>query len=694
MRHQKILGIIGALMCLALGCDDSSLVIQEGGYPPNTDSGNTDSGNTDSGNTDSGNTDSGDHCENLCREGSKQCSEAGESQVCTDIDGDGCLEWSVQACPENTVCSNGVCSTANEFPGCQNMCPQNGARTCEILENGAQAYRLCSNFNDDACLEWSDPIVCGEGQSCSEGRCGCTDACENMGETACHENGVRTCTDLNGDGCLEWSSVTPCEGTCVQGKCTCSHACETGSRRCSNHGYQTCITDGSGCRQWSAVTPCEHGCDNGQCQPAPVLMAPTRYPGNRLLSPVTPYVVDQMKAIRAKNSSRNDLRFIKVGDSHMYSGSVFMYCYSKTGSKGGMTLSDATFLQGAIDAFQSNTDCFHRDSLTAVLGKTMYWSLSGGYMTNEIKAMNPRFAFVGYGTNDMGWFGYNKKAISGGNQGYFYTLQWYYRNMLQATEQLISGGIIPLFIGTGIRTDQSSLAEQNKPVHYVSMFNAVARGLAEKYQVPYYNLQLSQEPLASYGLSSDGVHHKHVDKGCTFTSTGLQGGANTRNRYALEMLDRAWRTVIRGEAAPDTETVPFTGSGSKSDPWVISSLPYTHSASTASGQNHISYYGCASSTNEAGPELYYRLELKQSTKIRAFALSASGADVDIHLKKAAIDTSCLARGDKWIEANLPAGTYDIVVDTFKSDTNAGEYLLGVLPCDAADTACGSATTGE
>ncbi len=31
MRHQKILGIIGVLMCLAPGCDDSSLVIQEGG---------------------------------------------------------------------------------------------------------------------------------------------------------------------------------------------------------------------------------------------------------------------------------------------------------------------------------------------------------------------------------------------------------------------------------------------------------------------------------------------------------------------------------------------------------------------------------------------------------------------------------------------------------------------------------------
>ena len=712
MRHHKIMGWLGALALLLAGCEDGSILVQEGEQPEDsgqnggqegTDAGENDNG-SDSGGNDSGSdegdsgsdsSDSDDKCVDLCSLGAKKCSESGHSLVCMDINGDNCFEWSEQPCPEGESCTNGVCGNASEDAGCVDTCPENGERTCVELEDGGQGYRLCSNFNDDVCLEWSKPIACRDGQTCSEGRCGCTDVCDSAGATDCMDGGVRTCADLNGDGCLEWSDVVPCdEGTCVDGKCACNHVCELGARQCSGSGYQTCVTDGSGCRQWSGVTACEHGCVSGQCQAAPVVMAPTRYAGDRLLSPVTPYVVEQMKAIRAKNSSRKDLRFIKVGDSHMYSGSVFMYCYSKTGAKSGMTLADATFLQGAIDAFQSDTDCFHRDSVTAVLGKTMYWSLSGGYLTEEINAMNPRFAFVGYGTNDMGWYGYNKHKISGGNAGYFGTLEWYYRNMLKASEQLVSSGIIPMYIGTGIRTDQSSLEAKNRPIHYVSMFNAIARGLAEKYQVPYFNLQLSQEPLPSYGLSSDGVHHKHIDKGCTFTSDGLNAGANTRNRYAMEMLDRAWRTVIRGESAPDTETLPFDGKGTKAQPWVISSLPYTHTANSTSGQNLISNYSCSSGTNEGGPELYYRLELKQMTKIRAFAVSSTGADVDIHLTQNIDDSSCMVRGDKWFEGNLAAGTYYIVVDTFKSSANAGEYLMAVLPCDAADTACGASLIGE
>ena len=51
--------------------------------------------------------------------------------------------------------------------------------------------------------------------------------------------------------------------------------------------------------------------------------------------------------------------------------------------------------------------------------------------------------------------------------------------------------------------------------------------------------------------------------------------------------------------------------------------------------------------------------------------------------------ACVARADRRIEGALPAGTWDIVVDTYSAggETFSGEYLLVVLPCEQGDEAC-------
>ena len=626
----------------------------------------------------------GKECQNQCQADEKKC-DGNTSVVCFDTDNDGCVEWVSKECNDDEICTGGACLSQGEpLPSCTNECDNENVQVCAD-QDGQSGYKKCANFDDDTCLEWSSFIPCQDGSFCADGACGgCSNECSADGITECSNDGLRTCIDTNGDGCFEWSEVTPCEHGCDGDHCACAHECEENQKECNGEGYRTCTTDAKGCRVWSQVTACEYGCAEGDCKEAPK-NEPTRYPGDQILSPVTTYVVESMKSIAAMGTSQNDNVFMKVGDSHMAPGSVFMYCFSKT--KSAPNLNGDTFLQSVIDEFQVSTDSYNRDSEATVVGKTAYWA-NGEYLTKEMNAIKPRFAFYGYGTNDMGMYGYTHKE-------YFHTLEWFYQNVKKGMNTMMSNGVIPMLIGTGIRTDRSSLGGL-QPIYFVPVFDAVARGLAEQYQVPYMNLQLAQQPLKSnnYGLNtSDNLHHTNKNGGCDFSDdVMLKYGANVRNRYAIEMLDRAWKSMYKGVEATDT-VIPYIGSGSQAEPYIIDSLPYTHASDTHKGTNVISKYKCGN-PDESGPEIYYKLVLTKQTKIRAFAISSStSVDVDIHLQKEINSNECMTRGDRFVEANLEAGTYYFSVDTCNGDSHAGEYLFGILECGSDDPLCGSSMTG-
>lgn len=568
-------------------------------------------------------------CDRECVVGESLC-EGEKVKTCRE-DGKGCVTWSVRACEGDAVCKNGTCEAQEE--ACRDECPEMGALECT---EDAAAFRKCSNFDDDECLEWSAPQPCASG--CEAGQCveACDDVC-TLGESACEGAGVRTC--------------------------------QTGS---------------DGCTEWGPVTACEYGCQGGACKSAPQA---TRYLGTRILSPMTPYVVQKMKEISGKNAARNDKSFIKVGDSHFAPGSVFMYCFSTSSPKHSGYNLNGLKVEDAVSAFQSSFDAFNRDSAVAVVGMTATWLMGNGRtkLDQELQTTNPRFAFYDYGTNDMG-------AYSTTTQ-YMATLEKYYNKVLDGLGVLMDGGTIPLLIGTGWRTDYASLGA-TQPKHYVTTFSAVSRGIAEYYQIPFYDLQLSHSDISGFGLGSDGVHHSAINYGCDFTSAGLAKGANRRNRYAIEMLARAWRALTLGSGATD-DTIPFEGSGTHADPYLITSLPYTHMASTVGGEKKFNTYACRT-TGEYGPERVYRLEVASSVKIRAFAASRTDVDVDIHLLKSLSKDASLACGNRWVEATLSPGTYYFVVDTCNNDgsnTSAGTYLFGVHLCDADDTACGASATG-
>ncbi|MDD5433332.1 MAG: hypothetical protein PHE77_01590, partial [Candidatus Pacebacteria bacterium] len=99
-------------------------------------------------------------CSDECTNGAKRCSTNSQYQVCGNFDSDSCLEWSTSyTCPTNQTCSgNGVCSLA-----CTNQCQTMSAWQCPTTNT----YKICGDFNNDSCLEWSSAYTCDTGYTCN-----------------------------------------------------------------------------------------------------------------------------------------------------------------------------------------------------------------------------------------------------------------------------------------------------------------------------------------------------------------------------------------------------------------------------------------------------------------------------------------------------------------------------------------------
>lgn len=213
----------------------------------------------------------GSHCISQCVLDARICATATSYQVCIDP-GDGCLEYgSTQACGGTLVCQGGQC--LDPAQPCTSECVA-GSRTC----GPDNSFLECGDHDADTCVEWGDPNPCPPQTTCSGGECrtGCSNECAPLGSTECSGNGYRTCGEYgDGDPCLEWSSVVPCPVSCFNGQCTtdaCSDLCATtGARTCSGDGtgYLVCGDYNSdGCKEWSsAPVACPTGklCYDGVC---------------------------------------------------------------------------------------------------------------------------------------------------------------------------------------------------------------------------------------------------------------------------------------------------------------------------------------------------------------------------------------------------------------------------------------------
>lgn len=205
-------------------------------------------------------------CEDACAVGAAECVEGG-ARICEQTEA--CAEWSsAEACPDGQMCAAGACEVT-----CADPCPAD-ARRCE-----AGGVAVCE-AGPDGCRAWRAATPCDETERCDDGACvpasaECTDACAADGELICTDGGFQRCGQFDEDPCLELSEPVPCGPlqVCMGGACldTCQDECEAEATRCEGDAQVVCVNDdGDPCLEWGDPIACPAGdrCDDGACVPA------------------------------------------------------------------------------------------------------------------------------------------------------------------------------------------------------------------------------------------------------------------------------------------------------------------------------------------------------------------------------------------------------------------------------------------
>ena len=429
------------------------------------------------------------------------------------------------------------------------------------------------------------------------------------------------------------------------------------------------------------------GVEDGESTPdvAPELPSasyePTRYPSERIISPINVSVADGLRAITDNDPLLDDSIFMKVGASSTVSTNnlnCFAGDYVDLGADAWLQATLEFFLAGDAEG----TTPFDRTTHAAKSGMSTGWSMSGdpSPIDEEMNDIAPRYALIHYGTNDMHLGTTFESAI------------WNFGNQyLDLVELLSSRGVIPMCFAIAARGD-SQAAD-----HWVDAYNSVIRGVAQARQVPFIDMHYALDPLEGHGLAGDGIHLNTFISGgyyraCLLSEEGLEHGFNMRNRVSLMALD-AMRQVVVTEVDALDDGVPMEGDGALETPFIIEELPYTHMENTAlSPWSELDIYGgCDASQDESGPEYLYRFEVSETTRIRAMVFDRGDVDVDIHLlDDSGSEAGCLDRAHQILEATLEPGVYHFSLDTFVVSSGPlwGEYLFTVVRCRADDAACG------
>jgi hypothetical protein len=424
------------------------------------------------------------------------------------------------------------------------------------------------------------------------------------------------------------------------------------------------------------------GSDHGSgevIQPsAPPIYEPARYPGRRTHSPITPYVADRMREITLLGPDKLGDVFMKTGASSTVSRNT-LFCFAE----GPVDLGEHQHLDPTLQFFlggdAAGTTPFDRESEAARVGRHSGWAISGdpSPIDIEVDMLSPRVALVHFGANDMGW-----------GDTYGEALLYFHSNMMLLVDGLTLEGVVPVLFGITRRGDYASAQR------WVDTWNATIRGIAQSRQVPYVDLYNAIDWLPGHGLAGDGLHLEAYSGGaCILDEEGLQHGYNIRNRVALEVLDRAVAVLEDEVPGLDEPDPPLPGKGTPSAPWVIGALPFTNVHDTSvEGAPFIDLYpGCGSNADESGPELWYRLEVEETVRVRAAVLDMEGVDIDVHLlDESASGEGCIERGDHFVEATLEPGTYHFVLDTWVNGGGtplAGEVLFVLVECADGDSSC-------
>lgn len=155
--------------------------------------------------------------------------------------------------------------------------------------------------------------------------------------------------------------------------------------------------------------------------------------------------------------------------------------------------------------------------------------------------------------------------------------------------------------------------------------------------------------------------------------TGVVDDSDTQEPEDTDVQDSGTPDDTGDEPAPDP-----CPSGVE----CVTTFPYEHSSTTTrAALDDFDSYACASSTDESGPEVLYRVDVPEDGFL-ALSLTdmASGVDIDVHLLASEDAGDCIDRGHEIAGALVEAGRYWVVADTWVSssgDEKDGAYTLTI-----------------
>jgi hypothetical protein len=405
------------------------------------------------------------------------------------------------------------------------------------------------------------------------------------------------------------------------------------------------------------------------------------YPTGSFISPMTERVQKHIRALGSQHIRLHDDRFIKVGGSGS-STPLLLQCFEA----GRIDLGDWSELKTSLKRFRrlmpDGKSPFGRKSLAAKPGATAHWVLSGSpsHLQSEIDAVQPRFALVHYGTNDM-----HKKGT------YLGSARAFMSRMSQVLKVLQEQGIVPIITAITPRNDHPTASA------WIPFFNRALRALAQKQHVPFLDIHSAILSLPNRGRAEDQLHgnvyrENGVARPCFFGDEALGFSYNVRNLLTIRLLDQLFK-LVKGSSVPTEAADILTGSGSQESPWVVPSLPFAHRIDTSrsSQVRRRDYPGCQGHGDVSGPEFEYELKIERTQRVRAVVLGDDSVEVDLFLlEKSPQGDACLRWGDRSITRTLVAGsTYRFIIDTrtVEGSPRWGAATLNLHPCGKNDPVC-------
>lgn len=409
--------------------------------------------------------------------------------------------------------------------------------------------------------------------------------------------------------------------------------------------------------------------------PAPASQPGARYPADLFHSPITAEVASHLQAILANGPARASNVFIKVGDSISAGGGIlanfmgnFEYPYAQGGEYDWIGIKDLAGYESLIPALDhylaaiapvgGTATPFTRESLATQVGQSAAWALAGNPspLQQEIDAMNPRYALIMYGANDVGGYGPMPPVV-----------EQIVTNLMQIARICSDQGVVPVFTATPIRGGYEDAT---------LTLSHLLRAACQVQRVPYLNCHRALMPLPAYGLQDDVIHPNSYsyNRSCVFWPQALLYGHNLRNLLTLQSLDRLYRLHAAGTYVPDTPVAAPSGSGLALDPWIVDPAYFADGHVVAGPFDHTYRFTTATALS------YRAILARQGVQNSQISLLDGGGAV-------------ITQAAQSVEAPLAPGTYSVhITGALAAGATQGQYQVVIMPLDALAPAAPSGLT--